>query len=359
MKKKNIFVKLANHPYRIYAGKNVLKTLPTLIKTSKIGHDAVIITTDAIAAFHGKKIKQILAKACMSLLFLTVPDSEKSKNADCAFGLIEKIQRFDKAKKIFLVAFGGGVVGDLAGFTAAIYKRGVPYIQVPTTLLAQIDSAIGGKTAVDTAFGKNLVGVFYQPSFVVADATLLATLPQDQLRAGLAEAIKYAVIKDPRLFSFLEKNYHKILKRNSLALNHLISRCAQIKAEIVARDEFDKKQVRMILNFGHTIGHAVEAASHFKVSHGEGVAIGMVNACRLSVQLEFLKEEEAAKIIGLIKKTGLPTHAKNISAGSILKAMAYDKKFTKTNRFVLLEKIGRTKIAENIPNALIKKVLTV
>ena len=357
MKIKNIPVKCTKHPYKIYVGKNALGRLPGLIEDSKLGHDAIVITTPVLSALHGKKIVQALKKACTNLLFLKIPDSEKSKNVHSVFGLIEKIQKFDKAKKIFFIAFGGGVVGDLTGFIAAIYKRGMPYIQIPTTLLAQIDSSIGGKTAVDTAFGKNLLGVFYQPCFVLADTELLTTLPLKQLKAGLSEAIKYAAARDPRLFSFLEKNYLKILQGDSSSLSHLISRCAEIKATIVALDEFDKKQIRMVLNFGHTVGHAIEAASHFKISHGEGVAIGMVAACHLSLELDLLKKEEADRIIGLIKKTGLPIQIKNINTSSILKTMVYDKKFAKTNRFVLLEKIGRTKIVENIPEDIIKKVL--
>ena len=357
MKIKNIPVKCTKHPYKIYVGKNALRHLPGLIEDSKLGHDAIVITTPILSAYHGKKFVQTLKKVCTNLLILKIPDSEKSKNVHTAFGLIEKIQKFDKMKRIFFIAFGGGVVGDLTGFIAAIYKRGIPYIQIPTTLLAQIDSSIGGKTAVDTAFGKNLLGVFYQPRFVLADTELLITLPLKQLRAGLSEAIKYAAIKDVRLFSFLEKNYQKILQGDSSSLNHLIFRCAEIKAAIVALDEFDKKKIRVVLNFGHTIGHAVEAASHFKVSHGEGVAIGMVAACHLSLELGLLKKEEADRIIGLIKKTGLPTQVRNINTSSLLKTMAYDKKFAKTNRFVLLERIGRTKIVENIPEVIIKKVL--
>ena len=352
-----IQVRLKPHPYRIHVGKNALKYLPPLIKNTKIGSDAVVITTPRIWTLHGKKIKQALIKGCLNVLTLTIPDSERSKNARLAFRLIEKITKFDRKRKLFLVAFGGGVVGDLTGFIAAIYKRGTPYIQIPTTLLAQIDSAIGGKTAIDTPFGKNLVGAFYQPYFVLSDTSLLDTLPKEQLLNGLSEAIKYAIIKDPRLFTFLEKNYQKILMCDPAALNHLILQCASIKARVVGLDEFDKKGIRMILNFGHTIGHAIEAASHFRISHGDAVSIGMVCATKISNRCGLLAKKDVLTIVNLIKKIRLPTAIQGLKEKTILKAIEYDKKFTKMNRFVLIEKIGKTKIVENVPQDLIRSVV--
>ena len=353
-----ITVGLARRSYQILLGKNVLSDLPNLIKNTAIGEDACVVTTAKIQALHGKKLKAALSKACVSVLVLTIPDSEKSKNAGLALRLIEKITRFDKKKKLFLVAFGGGVVGDLTGFIAAIYKRGVPYIQIPTTLLAQIDSSIGGKTAIDTSYGKNLVGAFYQPRFIVSDINLLKSLPCGQLLAGLSEAVKYALIKDAGLYAFLKKYHQKILKKDTRALSFLIARCAAIKAKVVAKDEFDKTGIRMILNFGHTFAHAIEAASRFKTSHGEAVSLGMVCACRLSEKLGLLNYKTSSEAIGLIKKMGMPTVIKRIRAGAIVKALAYDKKFAgKTNRFVLLEKIGKTKIVENIPQYLVSEVI--
>ncbi len=354
---KVIPVKVKPRPYKIYVGKNALKCLPGLIKTAKIGLDAVVITTPKVWALHGKKLKKVLSKTCTDILVLKVPDTEKSKSAGFAFNLIEKISRFDRKKKIFLAAFGGGVVGDLTGFIAAIYKRGIPYIQIPTTLLAQIDSAIGGKTAIDTLFGKNLVGAFYQPFFVLSDTSLLKTLPAKQLLAGLSEAVKYAVIKDPPLFSYLKEKYQRVLQKDPACLNHIVLRCASIKAGVVGLDEFDKKGIRMILNFGHTIGHAIEAASKFKINHGEAVSIGMVCAIKISSRLGLLPDKESSSIIDLIKKIGLPTTFRGLKEKAILKSLAYDKKFTKLNRFVLLEKTGKTKIVENVPEYLIRNVV--
>jgi len=355
-----ITVGLARHSYKILLGENVLLSLPDLIKSTAIGEDACVVTTTKIQALHGKKLERALSKTCESVLVLTIPDSEKSKNAGLALRLIEKITRFDKKKKLFLVAFGGGVVGDLTGFIAAIYKRGVPYIQIPTTLLAQIDSSIGGKTAIDTSYGKNLVGAFYQPRFIISDITLLKSLPCKQLLAGLSEAVKYALIKDSALYVFLKKYHQKILKnRDTHALSFLIARCAAIKAKIVARDEFDKTGIRMILNFGHTFAHAIEAASRFKTSHGDAVSLGIVCACRLSEKLGLLKHKAGSEAIDLIRKMGMPTVIKKISRGAIVKAIVFDKKFTgKTNRFVLLEKIGKTKIVENVPQRLVSEVIS-
>jgi len=356
---KTINVKLARRPYPIYIGKDALGSLSRLIKKSGLGVDAVIITTAPIHKICGERVKKELKKACRSTLVLTVPDSEKSKNAGLALRLIGRITRFDVGKDLFIVALGGGVVGDLSGFIAAIYKRGIPYIQVPTTLLAQIDSSIGGKTAIDTAFGKNLIGAFYQPRFVLSDVGLLKTLPKDQVRFGLAEAVKYAVIKDGRLFNYLEKNFKKILSLHPASVTHLIERCAAIKADVVARDEFDKKGIRVILNFGHTFAHGLEAASGFKLSHGQAVAIGMACACALSRRFGYLDEKEASRIVSLLKDIGLPTRIKGMPPAAVWKAMAHDKKFFRgINRFVLIEKIGKTRIAENIPQETVKKILS-
>jgi 3-dehydroquinate synthase len=355
---KKIIINFPNKPTPIYIDKDATQQLAHLIKKHQVGQDACVITTANILALHGKKIKTALKKVCSSYIFITIPDSEKSKNADLALKLIKQISIFNTRKKIFLISFGGGVVGDLTGFVAAIYKRGVPYIQVPTTLLAQVDSSIGGKTAVDTSFGKNLVGAFYQPSFIVVDTNLLKTLPSSEIRIGLAEVIKYACIKDTRLFSFLEKNYRKIIAKNSEMLELIVMRCAAIKAAVVERDELDKNKIRIILNFGHTMGHAFESASHFKISHGQAISIGMAYACRLSVKLKLLDQRTCNRIIALIQEIGLPIKSKNYKEQNILKTLLHDKKFSgKTNRFVLLEKIGKTKIVENIPDTVIREVL--
>lgn len=356
---KKIRVQLSLRSYDILVGENTINHLSSFIKKSKIGSAAVLVTTQTVKKIHGKKILDQLKKSGMHVLILTIPDSEKSKNANLALNLIEKITLFDKGQNIFLIALGGGVVGDLTGFVAAIYKRGVPYIQIPTTFLAQIDSSIGGKTAIDTHKGKNLIGAFYQPRLVLSDCCLLKSLPHEQIRAGLAEAVKYGAIKDLKLFSLLEENTSEIIALQPSVIIPVVIRCASIKAQIVSKDEFDKKGLRIVLNFGHTLGHAFETVSNFKISHGQGVALGMVYACKIANQLGLLKTRDTLRLTTLLDKIGLPTETKHLSLKAVLKTMALDKKFKDgKNRFVLLKKIGTTKIVENIPRSIIQNALT-
>ncbi|MDD2865794.1 MAG: 3-dehydroquinate synthase [Candidatus Omnitrophica bacterium] len=354
---KTIKVTLSSGSYNIYVGKGILKRLGCLVKAAGLPGRGVIISTPPILKLFENKVK----KAAQSLLtrFLAIPDTEKSKNANLALKIIEKVMPFDKSRGVFLAALGGGVAGDLTGFVAAIYKRGIPYIQIPTSLLAQIDSSIGGKTAVDTRFGKNLIGAFYQPRFVLADTDLLATLPKKELMAGLSEAVKYGLIKDPGLYRWIARNAHKLLQRQPRCLEHLVCRCADIKARVVSRDERDTKDIRIVLNFGHTIGHAVEAASDFTLSHGESVAIGMACACDMSAALGLLDKDVGDGVIALLETIGLPTRIQKKILGKALRALAHDKKFKAgKNRFVLLKRIGETRIVGNIPADVIREILT-
>lgn len=356
---KTIRVLLNDRSYPIHIGTGVLSRLPDLIKTCGVGRDALLITTPRLQRLWGRTVVDQLRRACRSVSVLSVSDSEKNKSAQQALCLIEKITRLDKNKKIFLVALGGGVVGDLTGFVAAIYKRGVPYIQVPTTLLAQIDSAIGGKTAVDTSFGKNLIGAFHQPRLVVSDTRLLKTLPKRQILSGLAEGIKYGAIQDASFFAYLEKNIKKIIALEPAATRRLIETCSRIKARIVAQDEKDTRDKRIVLNFGHTFGHAVEAASGFRLTHGEAVAIGMALACELSERLGLLKPSAGERLRDLIHAAGLPTAIPSfVKTRAVRAALSHDKKFSKgKNRFVCLAGIGRVRIKEGVPPALIRNII--
>ncbi|MDD5573864.1 MAG: 3-dehydroquinate synthase [Candidatus Omnitrophica bacterium] len=353
---KTIKIRTARGSYNIHAGRGILKHFKPLVAKAGLPRRAVIVTTSPILRLLRKKIENALRG--FDTLYLLIPDTEKSKNADLALRLIEKITPFDRGKDIFLAALGGGVAGDLTGFMAAIYKRGVPYLQIPTSLLAQIDSSIGGKTAVDTRFGKNLIGAFYPPRFVLIDTRLLSTLPKKELISGLSEGVKYGLISDPLLFRWIQQNVGRLLKADPAALEHLVQRCAAIKAGIVSRDEFDKKDIRIVLNFGHTIGHAVEAASGFALPHGPSIAIGMVCACELSERLGGLKKGTTRHVIALLEDIGLPTKIPARIMASSLKALTHDKKFKAgKNRFVLLQRIGRTRIVENIPEGVIRDVL--
>ena len=354
-----IKVSLKKRSYSILAGSNIIKLLPKFITKLNTGCDAYIITNTLIRNKYGGALNKILKQSGFNVRFKTIPDTEKSKSIEMSTLLIKDIARYDKRRRIFIIAFGGGVIGDLSGFIASVYKRGVPYIQIPTTLLAQVDSSIGGKTAVDLPEGKNLVGAFYQPRLVLSDVKLLNTLSPRQIRAGLAEVIKYGIIKDGQLFSFLEKRYEDILELKTAALEYIVSRCSRIKADIVAKDEREEKGIRTILNFGHTIGHAIEAASNYRTyNHGEALALGMLAASDISKGLNLIGNALHCRIENLIKVVGLPSRIRGVSLHNIINAHYRDKKFIgQKNRFVLIKGIGETKIIENIPIGIIKKAI--
>ena len=346
----NIKVDLGENSYTIAIGHQTLPELGARLKALDLGDDAVVITNPVVRQLHGKALNASLKKAGLTAKFLEVPDGEESKSAAQAFDLIERIAGYNVKRKIFIVAFGGGVIGDLAGYVAAAYRRGVPYVQIPTTLLAQIDSAIGGKVAIDLPAGKNLVGAFYQPKLVFSDVSLLSTLDQRQIRNGLAEVIKYGAICDRNFFDFVFHNIEKLLALDAKVLQEVVASCSRIKAKVVMNDEREVKGMRTILNFGHTVGHAVETANHYKdYQHGEAVALGMRVAAGLSVRLGLISPNSVEKLNDLISAAGLPERIKYVSLSDILKYMQHDKKFSgKKNRFVLLTGIGSVKVMEGV-----------
>lgn len=354
-----IRLNLKKRSYDIVVGRNILSRLGKYILKLNIGCDAYVITNASIKNRYASPLQRSLKQSGFSVRFKLVPDTEKSKSIEISSSVLKDLAHYDKAKRIFIVALGGGVIGDLAGFVASVYKRGVPYLQVPTTLLAQVDSAIGGKTAVDLVEGKNLVGAFYQPRLVLSDVKLLKTLDQRQMRSGLAEVIKYGIIKDKKLFYYLGARYKDILARRETCLEHIVKRCSFIKARIVSSDEREERGIRTILNFGHTIGHAIEAAADYKVyNHGEAVAQGMLVATKISEALNFINPETAQKIENLVKKVGLPVKIEEVPLEDIIKAHYRDKKFTGLkNRFVLIKGIGKTKIVKNVPLSVIKEAI--
>ncbi|MDD5747390.1 MAG: 3-dehydroquinate synthase, partial [Candidatus Omnitrophica bacterium] len=254
-------------------------------------------------------------------------------------------------------------VGDLTGFIAATYKRGIPYIQIPTTLLAQVDSAIGGKTAIDLPAGKNLLGAFYQPRMVYSDINVLKSLPRRHIKSGLAEVVKYGVIFDKNLFEYLEKNHADLLEGNPDCLSHVIAAASRIKAHVVSVDEHETTGFRTILNFGHTIGHAVETATGYtRLAHGEAISIGMACAADIAVELGLFAPESFARLISLLERLQLPVQAKEIDLRAVFSAFYRDKKFIRgAIRMVLPTKIGHVIVTENIPwtivnNAIKKRV---
>ena len=350
---------LIDRSYNIIAGENIIKAFGRNAARLKIGTDAYIITNEKIKRLYGNRIRKTMEGCGFSLRFRTVPDGEASKSIKTASSIIADIADYDQRRRIFIIAMGGGVIGDLSGFVASVYKRGVPYVQLPTTLLAQVDSAIGGKTGVDLAEGKNLIGAFYQPRLVFSEIGFLKTLSQRQARSGLAEVIKYGVIKDTALFSYLEDNYPDILRLKPGALEYIVCRCSRIKAKMVSADEREEKGVRTLLNFGHTAGHAIEAAGRYKLhNHGEAVALGMLVAAGISRRLGLLPESGVKRIENLIRAVGLPTRITGVTLSAVINAHYRDKKFLgKKNRFVLAKGISKAVIRENIPLEIIKDSL--
>lgn len=357
---KSTRVRLGERSYEIVIGHGLINNCGSILKKLDIGSDAVVITNRRLIRLYGKAIKRTLIKNGMTVRFEIVPDSEKAKSISVATNLLGRLSRYDVHRRIFVVALGGGVTGDLAGFVSSIYKRGVPYVQIPTTLLAQVDSAIGGKVAIDLPAGKNLVGSFYQPKVVIADTAALKTLPRRQLRNGLAEIVKYGVIADAPLFKFLESNFPKILTLDKKALEYVISRSCGIKAKVVAYDERDTKGLRASLNYGHTIGHAIESAVGYSdlYTHGEAIALGMLVAGRIALKMRLLKEADARRIEDLIKDIGLPASIKGAAMSKIYRSHLHDKKFIHgKNRFVLAKGIGSIKIVEGVPESVIRGAL--
>lgn len=357
---KKVKVNLGKKSYEIVIGSDILDRLPLFLRDLNVGNTALIITNPKIKNLFAAKLSLILKKHNFNHSYLIIGDSEKSKSEKIAFNLIGKIAKFDKGRGIFIIALGGGVVGDVSGFVASIYKRGIPFIQVPTTLLSEVDSSIGGKAAIDLDVAKNLVGSFYQPKLVFSDIALLKTLPKRQILNGLGEVIKYGIIKDPEFFNYIEKNLKKIVNMDKKALEHIVYVSSAIKAGYVEKDEFDTLGIRAELNLGHTIGHAVEAAGKYskKYNHGESIAFGIVVATEISKRLGLINSIDSIRIIKLIGESGLPVKIRGVKLDKIINATFYDKKVTHgVNRFVLPVKIGKSKVVKNISLKLIKEVL--
>lgn len=354
---KTIKVKLSDNSYNINIGLNLFKNILYSINRLNIGNFAVIVTSKSVSSCY-KRLIQKSFKGIQNKIII-VPDGENAKTKDCLFKIIDGILKAeDKGRKIFLVCLGGGTVGDVGGFAASIYKRGIPYVQIPTTLLSQIDASIGGKTAIDLREAKNILGSFYQPKAVFIDPVFLRTLAKKELKEGLAEAIKYGIIKDKSLFYFLKNNYQKVLSLQPFAMLKVIETCVKIKAKIVEEDELEKKGIRTILNLGHTFAHAIEAAAKYKkISHGAAVSVGMLYAAYLSYSLGICDCQEINEIKDILSKLMLPTKT-NIDYREIYKTMKYDKKFIRgAFRFVALRKIGKVEVRDNISKDLVVNTL--
>jgi 3-dehydroquinate synthase len=348
-------------PYDVYCGAGILKRAGTLAASLPHASAIFVLSSPHVWESWGRSITKILRRSAKSLRITTIlfDDSESAKDLQTIELIVRELSRVGADRRAVIVAVGGGVVGDVAGFAAASYLRGVRLVHIPTTLVAQVDSAIGGKTGVNLPEGKNLVGAFYPPKIVVTDPAVLATLPHREYRSGLYEVIKYGVIADPELFNFLERRMLALLRRDAAALGWVVTRCIRIKADVVMRDEHEGG-LREILNFGHTLGHGFEAATAYKrFLHGEAIGWGMYAATLFALATERLSEAAAVRIIRLIASVGpLPSLA-GIRASALRKLLNADKK-TRAGRvrWVLPSRIGKVEWGIELPWKLVARAMS-
>jgi 3-dehydroquinate synthase len=354
-------VSLGQRSYVIKIGPGLLDTIGRECGRAVLGKRCAVISDRNVAPLFGKTVKESLARAGFDSEMVVVSAGETSKSLKSVEECYDELAVHRLERKSFIVALGGGVVGDLAGFVAASYLRGIPFVQVPTTLLAQVDSSVGGKVGVNLKAGKNLVGAFHQPRLVLCDLDTLRTLPMREYRAGLAEVIKYGIIYDSDLFERLEGDIEKLLRRDAKVLAAVIARCCEIKADVVAQDETESG-LRAILNFGHTIGHALEAISHYgKYLHGEAISMGQVAAAKLSAEIAGLPESDVIRIQKLFHRAGLPTNlALNpTQRKKLFAAMKLDKKVSAGEiNFVLARRIGKVEFGQKVPAVSLERLLS-
>lgn len=351
---KTVKVRLGSRSYEIRIGQGMLEEAGLLLEDLGFSGRAVIVTHPNLKKLYGGLLQDSLASRGFKTTVLEVPEGEEQKSLDTAGRLYEELTDAFAERTTPILALGGGVIGDLTGFVAATYLRGVPFIQVPTSLLAQVDSSIGGKVAVNHGALKNKIGAFYQPKMVIADIDVLKTV---DLTDGLAEAIKYGIILDAGFFNYLERNMDKIKSRDAKALETVVYRSARTKAAVVSQDEQDLG-LRAILNYGHTVGHAVETVSDFGVSHGQAVAIGMVAAARISNRMGLLSSDNVVRIRELIKSAGLPVELPLLEVARLMHAMKHDKKVLQGRvRFILPQTIGEVTISDKLTPSLVEQVL--
>ena len=349
MTSEQIQVALGSRSYPIFIGTGLLdqvgERLRQLQPVQKLASRAFVVTDSRVAELYLSRATASLRQAEFTVTAIQIPEGEQHKNLAWLALLYDRLIEAQIERSSPIVALGGGVIGDLAGFAAATVLRGVPFVQVPTTLLAQVDASIGGKTGINHPAGKNLIGAFHQPRLVLIDIETLRTLAKREYLAGLAEVVKYAVILDPDLFALLEKNVAAVVRQDVELLTEIVSTCCRLKAMVVEEDERES-DTRAILNFGHTVGHAVETLTEYrKFLHGEAVAVGMACAARLSRQCGLLPAAEEERIVALLKAVGLPTQVpSNLASEQIALTIAADKKAAGGKiKFVCVEKIGRTR----------------
>jgi len=347
---RTLTVALAERSYPIHIGAQLLERAAELLPKTRSAR-AIIVSNPTVAAHHLAPLQQSLAREGIRHDAVIIPDGEAHKDWATLYSIHTRLLELGAERSTLLIALGGGVVGDVAGFAAATYQRGMPVVQIPTTLLAQVDSSVGGKTAVNHPLGKNMIGAFYQPSAVIIDTATLATVPRRELVAGLAEVIKYGAACDADFFVWLESALARLLERDADAIAHAIFESCRIKAAIVAADERETGD-RALLNFGHTFGHAIEAAAGYDGSwlHGEAVGAGMILAAELSARVAGLPVVDSGRVRDLVRGAGLPTQAPPLGADRYLELMGRDKKVQGgTLRLILLDALGRARVRSDVP----------
>jgi 3-dehydroquinate synthase len=350
-----IDVSLGKRSYPIFIGAGAMGLREEMDRVVS-ARDVLLVTNTTVGPIYAAKLTAALApRRCIEVV---LPDGEVHKTLANVSRMLDVLVTNRFARDACVVALGGGVVGDMAGFAAACYQRGIAFVQIPTTLLSQVDSSVGGKTGVNHPGGKNLIGAFHQPVAVFTDTNTLATLPDRELRAGLAEVIKYGLIVDLEFFDWLEANAAKLLARDNVALTYAIKRSCEVKAEIVARDEHERGD-RALLNLGHTFGHAIESATNYKTwLHGEAVAAGMLLAADVSQRLGWMSATDVERIERVLRQFGLRTDVKSLSAATIAQNMKIDKKVASGRiRLVLLKAIGKSVITGDYDDAALRETL--
>ncbi|RJQ33109.1 MAG: 3-dehydroquinate synthase [Actinobacteria bacterium] len=354
---KTIYVSLGDRSYPIHIGVDNLSTIGQKLRLHNFGGRVVIISNPEVLSLYKSTIDKSIISAGLSLEVIEVASGEETKSLDNANDIYEKLLKLNVDRYTPIIAFGGGVVGDLAGFVAATYMRGTPYIQIPTTLLAQVDSSVGGKVAVNHPMAKNIIGCFYQPRFVLADVLSLKSLPEKEYVSGLAEVIKYSFIADNQFLEYLDENIGKLVDKAEDVLIEIVKRCCLIKAKIVEADERDQG-LRAVLNLGHTVGHALESLSQYhKYLHGEAIAVGLLASAHISQLKGYIDKSLVEKTKNLLERANLPTKIEGISVNDIIQKMALDKKAISGKvRFVLVKAPGET-VVENVESKLVEEAL--
>ncbi|MCG9128038.1 3-dehydroquinate synthase [Candidatus Poribacteria bacterium] len=354
-----LHLKLKDHTYPIYVGKDILHQIGEYLIKEFIPSKVLVVNDASIIERYTPIVKDSLAEQGLDVNSLVIPSGEESKSLNQFSRILDTLIENQFDRNSIVIALGGGVVGDLAGFASAVYMRGIPFIQIPTTLQAQVDASVGGKTAINHTKGKNLIGAFHQPKLVLIDVNTLESLPEMDLRAGLIEVIKMGVIRDEPLFKLVEEHLDDIIALDEKILVEMITQACAGKAEIVSKDEKESR-LRMVLNYGHTFGHALEAITEYKkYRHGEAIAIGMNCAARLAVNLDIFTESDFQRQNTLLKHAKLPgTVPKEISSEQLCTAMYHDKKvIDSTMRLILPTRIGEVVIRNDIPESMIKDAI--